>query len=403
MKTAKINKTYIRKDKTMKKAVSLILSAVLLFSCLSFSASAQSTAAAEKTESGYNLDWFKCACKWLYLCLNPVPVNESGVKVKVSKEKISKQMKSAPEAHASTILKMKNGNLICAWFAGANEGADDVRIFYSVCKDGKWTSPKQIITNIDAAHWNPVLYETKDGNVRLYFKAGGCSQDWLGYYCESEDFGESFGEIHEIPLNTNVGLTASGPVKNQCFRTKEGLLLAPNSYETNSIRHSVIEYSEDDGLTWKNNGEITGTDKDGNDAKIIQPAIWQSDDGSCHALMRSKSSFTYRTDSSDGGKTWSKAYRISLPNNNSGLDLVKTDDGLIWLLCNPSPIDWFRAPLTLYVSKDDGNTWKTVTNIHIGIFEELSYPFVVAEGNTLYISYTNNRKNINYAKVEYTY
>jgi predicted neuraminidase len=77
-----------------------------------------------------------------------------------------------------------------------------------------------------------------------------------------------------------------------------------------------------------------------------------------HALMRSTGGRIARCDSKDGGKTWGKVYKTSLPNNNSGIDLVKNVDGVLWLVYNPVSINRGpRNPLTLAFSKDNGNTW----------------------------------------------
>ena len=67
----------------------------------------------------------------------------------------------------------------------------------------------------------------------------------------------------------------------------------------------------------------------------------------------------YRSDSKDGGNTWTEAYATELPNNNSGIDMIRSEDGKLFLVYNPVGVNWGdRTPISLAVSKDDGKTWE---------------------------------------------
>ncbi len=99
---------------------------------------------------------------------------------------------------------------------------------------------------------------------------------------------------------------------------------------------------------------------------IIQPTFWESQPNHVHALMRSTGGCIARCDSEDGGKTWSKVYCTDLPNNNSGIDLVKNIDGTLWLVYNPIRGNWGpRNNLMLAYSKDNGKTWTTQKGVAI--------------------------------------
>ncbi len=49
-----------------------------------------------------------------------------------------------PSCHASTVVALKNGDLMAAWFGGTAEGAPDVAIWGSRRVDGKWTAPVEL-------------------------------------------------------------------------------------------------------------------------------------------------------------------------------------------------------------------------------------------------------------------
>jgi len=52
-------------------------------------------------------------------------------------------------------------------------------------------------------------------------------------------------------------------------------------------------------------------------------------------LLRSTEGHIYKSDSKDNGSTWCAAYPLDIPNNNSGLDLVRSPKGILYLVCNP--------------------------------------------------------------------
>ncbi len=294
--------------------------------------------------------------------------------------------------HASTIVKTTDGKLISAWFGGSGEGDDDVRIWYSVYSNG-WGEARQVPSKDTVAHWNPVLQNFGE-YVRLYYKVGTDTKKWVTKYTDTYDNGATWTEAKELVAGDTTG--GRGPVKNKCLVTSKGVIIAPASTEQGDWR-AFFDISEDGGKTW------TKTDYIDSKAEMIQPALWEDKDGNIHALFRTKSRKLYRSDSYDGGYTWSKAYATDLPNNNSGVDVVMSDNGWVWLAYNPIKVNGLRYKLTLVVSKDNGKTWEKVTDIDSSaiIFDEYSYPALIADGDTICLTYTYKRKKIKYMFIDF--
>jgi len=83
----------------------------------------------------------------------------------------------------------------------------------------------------------------------------------------------------------------------------------------------------------------------------------------------------------------------------SGLDAAGLDDGRVALVCNPVAGNWAaRTPLTLFVSVDGGENFEAVLELE-NTPGEYSYPAIVAEGDTLHITYTHNRRTVVYCRV----
>ena len=138
-----------------------------------------------------------------------------------------------------------------------------------------------------------------------------------------------------------------GCVKNKpLVLDNGGPVVAGASLEDGDWR-AFMDVSED-GVEWEAGDVIPVADED---VGIIQPTLWQSGERSVHAMFRSDEGHVYRADSQDGGRTWGRgAYRTSLPNNNSGLDVAKLRDGTLLLAYNPKSND-ARYPLRISLSE----------------------------------------------------
>jgi len=307
----------------------------------------------------------------------------------IKKEFIFKEHNSEYECHASTLLK-KGNRIICAWFEGTKEKSNDVKIKLSIYENGVFKEPKVISAKENTPHWNPVLFDLGD-KIALYFKVGFEIKDWVTYISYSFDGGLNFTNP-EILIEKDFS-GGRGPVKNKPIRLNNGRILCPASTEQGKWL-PFCDISDDNGESYKKINipcENVG---------LIQPSFWQDKEGEIHALMRSNNGFIYRSDSSDFGKSWCLSYKTNMPNNNSGIDLVKLKDGRIILICNPVEGNWAaRSPLSLYISDDNGDNFTKIYDLET-VKGEFSYPSVINEKEKIYITYTYNRKNIVYCEIK---
>ena len=144
-----------------------------------------------------------------------------------------------------------------------------------------------------------------------------------------------------------------------------------------------------------------GTESASSGHGIIQPTLWEDGKG-IHALMRSSEGRIFRSDSRDGGRTWCGVYPTALPNNNSGIDLTRLENGILVLVHNPVGDNFGpRTPLSVSVSRDDGDTWTHICDLE-SEEGEFSYPAIVSRGNRIWLTYTYKRENIAYWEFEWT-
>ena len=300
--------------------------------------------------------------------------------------------------HAATIAETTDGTLVCSWFGGTYEGQPDCSIYVTRFVDGQWTPPENVANGIlnDSTRvpaWNPVLFQVPNGELQLYYKLGPHPSSWWGMRIVSNDGGKTWSKPEQLP----DGII--GPIKNKP-ELISGKLISPTSTEEDGWRVH-FEISEDMGKTWRKTAPVN----DGQEIMAIQPSILKYADGRLQALCRSKNRVILQTWSDDGGESWSKMTKTSLPQNNSGTDAVTLKDGRQLLVYNHvlPPGDAYkgvRTPLNVAVS-EDGENWSAALVLEDTPDSKFSYPAVIQTSDGLvHIVYTWNRIKIKHVVVD---
>lgn len=298
-----------------------------------------------------------------------------------------------PQCHASTLLRLKDGQFLVAWFGGTKEKDDDVGIWLSKGRPGQWTDPVEIAKLRNDPHWNPVLFQSPDGKVYLFFKVGKVIDQWETWLKTSTDGGETWSEAEELVAGDQGG---RGPVRNKPIILSDGTWLAGASHEDQGVWDAFVDRSENHGKSWSATDYLTLDRKEVEGEGVIQPTLWESSPGNVHMLLRSSAGVICRSDSHDGGKTWSPIYKTALPNPNSGIDVAQFSDGALALSYNRDDKNWgARAPLSVALSLDNGHTWPYMLDIEKGgEDDEFSYPAIISFGDTIAMTYTWQRQKI---------
>ena len=313
-----------------------------------------------------------------------------------------------PECHSASIVETKKGDLVATYFGGTKERNPDVCIWVSRKPKGAkdWTAPVKVADGVGIingnelssesgqreACWNPVLFETPQGELQLYFKIGPNVAGWKGWRVISKDGGKTWSKRMKLPDDIY------GPIKNKPILNK-GRLIAPTSDERDGWK-IYFELSDDMGKTWRRTAFVEA------DAgvKAIQPTIIQLPDGRLEALCRTRSRHIGITYSSDNGETWSKLALIDTPNNNSGIDAVTLQDGTFAMVCNDWPIEptkekGARTPLSILRSTD-GIHWNHWITLEDSPILQYSYPSIIqSRDGRLHVVYTWRRQRIKHGEI----
>ena len=296
------------------------------------------------------------------------------------------------ENHASNMVELPNGDLLCVWFAGTGEGIGDVNIAMSrlPTSEAKWTPPVWVSEDATRSEQNPLLFLTPDSKLWLLYTAQetrGCSkEEWRrrvaageaegGYNMQwtavirrrvSEDNGHTWGSVETFSSKP------SSFCRQPMAVMSNGDWLFPMYYSLEAAGHSddytVMWVSEDQGETWD---EYPVPQSRGR----VHASVIELSNGRLVAFFRSRAADRiYVSRSADYGRTWTAPERTELPNNNASIQALKLASGNIALIFNnvsagddPTQTIWPREryPVTVAISEDEGETWPYMRHIDTG-------------------------------------
>ena len=295
--------------------------------------------------------------------------------------------------HASTVVEVKPGELMAAWFGGSAEGRPDVAIWASRRQNGHWQTPVELVREPNIATYNPVLFRSADRVLWMYYKFGPSPREWTAGRLFSLDDGHTWSAPEHLP----AGLY--GPIRAKPLVLPGGVIVSGTSVESYRSWAAWIERSTDNGKTWTRHGpvESPAASVPSSDPThgLIQPVIVPIQGKHLRLYARSTSTIgrICTAESLDGGLTWSKAHPLDLPNPNSGIDALRLKDGRFVMIYNHTTQG--RTPLNLAVSAD-GEHWAPFHALETEP-GEYSYPAMIqGSDGSLHITYTWRRQRIKY-------
>lgn len=319
-------------------------------------------------------------------------------------------------SHASNLVLLSNGDLLCFWFSGTWEGDSGVGIVMSRLPKGSqvWQQTTLIDNQQGSSFQNPVGFEDKSGRLWLFHTSQAAKQGQANAKVMklwSDDHGKTWSKP-EVLFSTAGAFTRQPLVVMDDGAWLLPMYFTPSKGITTGAEsnYSVTQISSDSGKTWH---ECKIPKSDG----LVQPNVLKTGRHAYVAFFRSRyADWVYRSTSTDGCK-WTAPVKTSLPNNNSSIQVVRLRDGHMVIAFNNSrgpegprtPRTAPRMPLSVAISKDKGLTWTAVRDLERGDAgsngekhfparqgkDEYSYPAIIQiENNNLVVAYTYRRVGI---------
>ncbi len=310
-----------------------------------------------------------------------------------SSELVFEKIPWAAAHHCSTICEAGNGDLLCLWYGGSYESADDQVLFLSRRKMGErnWTKPEVVVRNPGQPPGNAVVF--RDGSGRIWIVWGRMESR------RPIRRGSGWGECRLMSrISTDNGMTWSEDrvfedrlgwlPRNAPITLKSGELVLPLSGRVGEMQGSFLLKSSDNGKTWERSGVIQGGS---------QPTVVERSDGSLFVMMR-RGPRIMQSESADGGRTWSDAKQSELNNPDAGIAMTRLRNDHLILVFNDSTVA--RTPLSIVRSTDEGKTWERPMELEANP-GEYSYPCVIQTSDgEIHVTYTYRRYSIKHVELD---
>lgn len=348
---------------------------------------------------------FSCA---LWVCAFSTLVWASSATAELKIEKVfGPETPGGAYKHPATITEISNGDLYIAYYGGEGEYKGDTAVFGSRRAKGTttWTQPKRIADTPDRADGNGVIWQEPGGAVWIFYvvRYGETWSDSVIKYKYSLDNGNTWTDSEMLTFIKGM------MVKSQPIQLMNGDILLPIYHETGNDREVVGKDSASLFAQYhKKTKEWTFTNEVHSRIGNIQPSAVQIDENYLFAYCRRgggygpmADGFIVRTESRDGGKTWSPGEDTQFPNPNAAVDLIKLKNKHLVMIYNDSN-QGHRNPLVMRVSTDNGKTWPVSRVIVNTPDDEQAYPYIIqtADGRINGVFTSKKRTQVNHFSLD---
>ena len=298
--------------------------------------------------------------------------------------------------HPSCVTELDNGDLYLTYYGGDGEYSQDTAVFASRLVHGTkhWSFPKPIARNPFQSMGNPVVWQSPEGRVWLFFvvRFGDTWSTSRIMAKVSDDRAESWSDAFLVSVEEGT------MVRGRPIRTTGGQTILPIYHETGSDTEktgpdtsSLFLLFDPKKKRWESSNKVYS--RLGN----LQPAVVELNPGHLLAFCRrggdyepGDDGFVVRTESKDGGFTWSQGEETTFSNPNAAVELIKLKSGNLLFVYNDSMDD--RSPLTAALSKDNGKTFPIRVNLREGP-QSFAYPTAIqTKDGMIHVFYSTNER-----------
>jgi len=292
------------------------------------------------------------------------------------------ELKTGAYKHPATVTELDTGDLLLAWYGGDGEYATATTVYGSRLPagagPGAWTTPVPLARNPMYSMGNPVLWQAPDTNVWLFLTVRP-GRTWSTSRIAAKisgDRGHTWSDAFMVTFDEGT------MVRSRPIALSDGAHLLPIYHETGADTEktgpdtgSIFLRFDPKTRQWSRSNKVLS--RMGN----LQAAVVETAPGQLFALCRrggdyepGDDGFVVRTESRDGGRTWSPGVETEFPNPNAAVDLLRLRNGHLLFVYNHSMND--RTPLRAVLSTDGGRTWPRQLDLASGP-GDFAYPTAI--------------------------
>lgn len=304
---------------------------------------------------------------------------------------------TGPYKHPSCITELRNGDLYLAYYGGGGEYEQATAVYGARKKSGSaWDAPTVIARNPFYSMGNPVVWQAPDGLLWLFFvvRPGATWSSSRIMAKVSTDEGQSWSDAFVLTWEAGTMVRARPIV------LKDGAYLLPVYHEVGEDTELVPAATTSFFLRYDPRTKAwTESNRVHSRMGNLQPAVVELDDNRLMAMCRrggdyepGNDGYVVRTESKDGGRTWSAGTETEFANPNAAVDLIRLQNGHVLFVFNDSMNE--RSPLTAAISMDGGKTFPHRRNIAEGR-NSFAYPTAIqTRDGKIHVTFTTDERTI---------
>lgn len=310
------------------------------------------------------------------------------------------EVPTGPYKHPASVTELRNGDRYVVFFSGRGEYKDSKAAVHGIRRargSDVWTAPVPIATHPFHSLGNAVVWEAPDGVVWLFYvvRYGEIWSDSRIAARISTDGARTWSEP------TQITFEAGTMVRNRPVVTSDGSYLLPIYHEvgtdteqTDGACTSLFLRYDSRRRLWLESNRVRS--RLGN----LQPAPALIDGDRLVAFCRRGGDYQgrpdgwlVRTESRDGGKTWSDGVDSEFPNPNAAVDFLRLSSGHHLLVYNRSFTN--RTPLSVALSVDGAKSFPFRRDLIAEPGGDYGYPTAIqtAEG-TIEVVFTSDERSV---------
>lgn len=301
--------------------------------------------------------------------------------------------------HPAALTELSNGDLYLVYYSGAGEYESDTAVYGSRRAAGasEWSRPAVIADTPLRSDGNAVVWEAPDKTVWLFYvvRYGDTWSDSRIKFKISHDGAKSWSDSDMLTWEKGT------MVRGRPIALAGGDYLLPVYHETGHDREIVGPDTTSFFLRYvRDKNEWVETNRVRSRLGNLQPAAVEIDEKYLVAYCRrgggydgDPNGWLVRTESRDGGWTWSEGRDSQFPNPNAAVDFIKLSNGHLLLVYNDSHST--RMPLVAAISTDNDRTYPHRRVIVNKPGDSAAYPMAVqTRDGKIHVVYTSEKRTL---------
>lgn len=280
-----------------------------------------------------------------------------------------------PRNSEGDFISLKDGSILFVYSHYTGNSSSDHASAYLAGRrsydDGlSWTKEDEVIVAKEGLMnvMSVSLLRLQNGNIAMFYLKKNSTSDCIPMMRISNDEAKTWTE----PITCITDKKGYFVLNNdRVIQLKNGRLLMAVALhqvpgEKWSNNGTLFSYSSDDnGVTWKSSLPLENPEN----ITLQEPGVVELKTGDIMMIIRASAGVQYKSMSRDRGETWTPAEKTTIksPLSPATIQRIPSTGDLLMVWNNNGGEDPLlkgkRTPLTIAVSKDEGNTWEFVKNL----------------------------------------